>query len=142
MKFTKLDLESIRDTAQQLREGYDQGEEDSTTETVMLSSGYAEVSIDGDDTDTIEVTQHGNTVKVDVEPAPETFNDGDILHVVPVGNGIASGHGADWITETCTVIATEDGTAGGWDVYDVTTLSGEPRSIYGFQIASVEESEE
>jgi len=141
MRLTKHDIANVRETAAELWSGHNRGEDDSTSETVMLSSGYAEVSIDADNPDEISVTQHGETINVSADDTYQTFSKGDRLNVGPCGTVHTDrGYGTseDWIKVVCTVTAAEDGCAGTWDVWDVLTDDGETRSIYGFQVRGVE----
>lgn len=53
MALTARDKSIVRRTARELRDAYDRGEEDSLSETVMLSEGYADVHIYPDDRDNV-----------------------------------------------------------------------------------------
>lgn len=53
MALTAHDKSIVRRTARELRDAYDRGEEDSLSETVMLSEGYADVHIYPDDRDNV-----------------------------------------------------------------------------------------
>lgn len=53
MALTAHDKSIVRRTARELRDAYDRGEDDSLSETVVLSEGYADVHIYPDDRDNV-----------------------------------------------------------------------------------------
>ena len=69
---TARDKTSVRKTARELRAAYDRGEEDSLSETVVISSGYADVEIYPDDEDTAYVVRHGVTTSVPMSARRKT----------------------------------------------------------------------
>lgn len=69
---TARDKTSVRKTARELRAAYDRGEEDSLSETVVISSGYADVEIYPDDEGTAYVVRHGVTTSVPMSARRKT----------------------------------------------------------------------
>lgn len=61
---TARDKAHVRKTARELHAAYEMGEDDSTSETVMLSSGYADVEIYPGEEKFAYVVRHGRTTRV------------------------------------------------------------------------------
>ncbi len=77
MKLTAHDKEHIRETARDLREAWQPEDDELPSETVMLSTGYAEVQIDPDDEDNIEVVQYGEVFHLPLDPDEDEGDDDD-----------------------------------------------------------------
>lgn len=77
MRLTKRDMEHVREVARELREEWDAGDEEATSEVVMLSTGYADVQIDPDGEGAIEVVQHGVSYVLPLDPAEDEDEEED-----------------------------------------------------------------